>query len=230
MLLCVLSPPPTPWVELIDVCMQHRVDQPRPPPTAAPSSSRPPQTRRRRPPAPHRPPPVATDTAILQRRHIYRHHLLSLHVGSNRISRFRSYTPRMVREDEELQFRAKTFIRRELQVFEWTTDNREFILEYILAILKTRDLKSATGAAEDMLTDLLGRQNAQTFCHEIHAFLRSPYKSLGDFDRQVQYTEPLPTRFDEDGMPVGHTGPRKRRAEEGEETPVEPESRRRRRE
>lgn len=157
---------------------------------------------------------------------------MSLHVGSNRISRFRSYTPRMVRDDEELQSRAKTFIRRELQVFEWTADNREFILEYILAILKTIDLKSATGAAEDMLADLLGRENAQIFCHEIHAFLRSPYKSLGDFDRSVQYKEPLPTRFGEDGMPVGHTGLRKRRVDkvegEGGRTPLEPERSRRR--
>jgi len=119
------------------------------------------------------------------------------------------------------------FIRRELQAFEWTASNREFILEYILAILKTMDLKSATGAAEDMLADLLGRENAQTFCHEIYAFLRSPYKSLSDFDRSVQYKEPLPTRFDQDGMPVGHTLSRKRRIEEVEGDGLERNRRRR---
>lgn len=78
----------------------------------------------------------------------------------------------MVREDEELQSRAKMWIRRELRVFEWTNENSEFILEYIMAILKTVDIKSSTGAAEDMLTDFLGRENARIFLHELHAFLR----------------------------------------------------------
>lgn len=80
--------------------------------------------------------------------------------------------PRMVREDEELQSRAKMWIRRELRVFEWTADNSEFLLEYIVAILKTIDIKSSTGAAEEMLTEFLGRDNTRLFLHELHAFLR----------------------------------------------------------
>lgn len=78
----------------------------------------------------------------------------------------------MVRDDEELQSRAKMWIRRELRVFEWTRENSEFILEYILAMLKTLDIKSSTGAAEDMLAEFLGRDNAKIFLHELHAFLR----------------------------------------------------------
>jgi hypothetical protein len=136
----------------------------------------------------------------------------------------------MVRADEELQSRAKMFIRRELQVFEWTNDNAEFILEYILAILKTVDLKSSTGAAEDMLTDFLGRENAGIFCHEIHAFLRSPFTTLETFDGFVQYEQPLPTTFDEEGLPIIPSGSKRRREGNTERDDTEiPETRRIRR-
>lgn len=57
------------------------------------------------------------------------------------------------------------------------------------------DLKSASGAAEDMLTDFLGRGNARVFLHELHAFLRSPFTNLSHFDSFVQYTMPIPIRF-----------------------------------
>jgi hypothetical protein len=118
----------------------------------------------------------------------------------------------MVATDDELQSRAKMFIRRELQVFEWLdNENKEFVLEYILAILKTVDLKGAAGTAEDMLADMLGsREYAGVFCHEIHAFLRSPYTELGTWDAWVQYETPLPSQFDSDGIPVEQRGSRKR--------------------
>jgi hypothetical protein len=136
----------------------------------------------------------------------------------------------MVRADEELQSRARMFIRRELQVFEWTNENAEFIIEYILAVLKTVDLKSSTGAAEDMLTDFLGRENASIFCHEIHAFLRSPFKTLEAFDGFVQYERPLPTTFDEEGLPIVPNGPKRRREENADRNDVEiPDARRVRR-
>ena len=145
---------------------------------------------------------VDPDIAVLRRRHVYRAKMRCLHVGSNRISRFKDFTPRMVAEDEELKSRAKMFVRRELQVFEWTNENAEFILEYIVAVLQTAHLKSATGAAQDMLADFLGRENAGIFCHEVHAFLRSPFTSLAAFDGFVQYERPLPTRFDGEGLPI----------------------------
>ncbi|TGZ81172.1 hypothetical protein EX30DRAFT_371539 [Ascodesmis nigricans] len=128
--------------------------------------------RRRHRPLSSQPEHVSEDTSVLQRRHIYRTGMRALHVGSNRISRFRNFAPRMVRDDEELQSRAKMWIRRELRVFKWTNENSEFILEYILAILKTIDIRSSTGAAEDMLTEFLGRDNAKIFIHELHEFLR----------------------------------------------------------
>jgi hypothetical protein len=133
----------------------------------------------------------------------------------------------MFRDDEELQSRARMFIRRELQVFEWTSNNAEFILEYIIAVLRIIDLKASTGAAEDILSDFLGRENAKIFCHEIHAFLRSPFTNLAAFDNFAQYERPLPTRFDGEGMPIEEAG-RERRMDARDDTQA-PESSRRRR-
>ena len=151
---------------------------------------------------PRPPPPVSADAALLRRRHVYRDQLYSLHVGSNRLSRFRDLTPQLFNHDEELVSRARKWIRRELQVFEFLSsegnevegvtrraNNAEFLLEYIVAILKTVDIKGSGGQAEDMLQEFLGRGNAKLFLHELRAWLRSPYTSLEDWDRHVQYSE-----------------------------------------
>ena len=89
-------------------------------------------------------------------------------------------------------------MRRELQVFQFLNSNAEggervarrasnadFLLEYIIAILKTVDVKGSP--AEDMLQDFLGRDNTRLFLHELKAWLRSPYTKLEDWDRHVQY-------------------------------------------
>lgn len=143
---------------------------------------------------------ASPDGALLRRRHVYRHKLYSLHVGSNRLSRFRDLTPTLFSRDAELVSRARKWIRRELHVFEYLSfgggetdgntrkaDNAEFLLEYIIAILKTVDIKGSGGQAEDMLQDFLGRDNTRLFLHELSAYLRSPYSSLPDWDRHVQY-------------------------------------------
>ena len=101
----------------------------------------------------------------------------------------------------ELVSRAKKWIRRELQVFPFLNpdgigeegiarraDNAEFLLEYIVAILKSVDIKG--GQAEDMLQEFLGRDNTRLFLHELKAWLRSPYTKLEDWDRHVQYDVP----------------------------------------
>jgi hypothetical protein len=146
----------------------------------------------------NRPRPTA-DEAILFRRDIYRNKLYSLHVGSNRISRFRDLTPQLFSSDVELVSRARKWIRRELQVFEFLSgeapgssnnrrmNNAEFLLEYIIAILKTVDTQGSGGQAEDMLQEFLGRENTKLFLHELRSWLRSPYTSLEDWDRAVQY-------------------------------------------
>ena len=157
--------------------------------------------RSRRPRRPCTPRVLPTpDEAILRRRHIYRNQLYSLHVGSNRVSRFRDLTPQLFNTDAELASRARKWIRRELQVFEFLSpdnatgsdrrsNNAEFLLEYIVAILKTVDIQGSGGQAEDMLQEFLGREATRLFLHELRAWLRSPYTSLEDWDRHVQYNE-----------------------------------------
>lgn len=114
-------------------------------------------------------------------------------------------TPQLFVRDEELVSRARKWIRRELQVFQFLSpdgdeeegitrkaNNAEFLLEYIIAILKSVDIKGSGGQAEDMLQEFLGRDNTRLFLHELRAWLRSPYISLEDWDRNVQYNEALP--------------------------------------
>jgi hypothetical protein len=149
--------------------------------------------------------PQTPNEALMRRRYIYQNQLFSLHVGSNRLSRFRDLTPQLFSSDSELISRARKWIRRELQVFEFLSldasgsshpntarreNNAEFLLEYIIAILKTVDTQGSGGQAEEMLQEFLGRENTRLFLHELRAWLRSPYMSLEDWDRAVQYAEP----------------------------------------
>lgn len=153
-----------------------------------------------------RSPSPSPDLALIRRRYVYRHELFSMHVGTNRISRYANFTPQNVASSPDLQSRARAFIRRELRVFSFLhpdtaedsesasrrVGNAEFLLEYIIAILKKVDIKGPTGKAEDMLQEFIGRSNARLFLHELGAWLRSPYTRLEDWDRHVQYREPLP--------------------------------------
>lgn len=176
---------------------------------------------RRRPQRP-RPQHSEPDSALQRRRHIYRNQLYSLRVGSNRLSRYRELTPELFNRDEELVSRARKWIRRELRVFTFLNseersspppqgmsrvngpgqprlenrraNNAEFLLEYIIAILRTVDIKGSAGQAEELLRDFLGRENARLFLHELQAWLRSPYTSLEDWDRNVQYEDTVGSR------------------------------------
>ncbi|KAL9615550.1 MAG: hypothetical protein Q9167_000063 [Letrouitia subvulpina] len=140
--------------------------------------------------------------AVRRRRKVYRFKLYSLHVGSNRISGYRyDPTPQQFSLDAELVSRARKWIRRELQVFEFLyrdsedesqtrkPNNAEILLEYIIAILKTVDIKDHEGRAEDMIQEFLGRENTVLFLHELKSWLRSPYESLEEWDRNVQYND-----------------------------------------
>ncbi|MCJ1392968.1 hypothetical protein MMC18_005840 [Xylographa bjoerkii] len=146
--------------------------------------------------------PPSADAALLRRKQIYRDQLYSLHVGSNRVSRFQDLTPQRFTRDSELISRARKWIRRELQVFDFLSPNAgnnnsivgragnvEFLLEYVVAILKTVDTKGSGGQAEDILQEFLGRDNTRLFLHELRAWLRSPYVALEVWDRNVQYNE-----------------------------------------
>ncbi len=147
----------------------------------------------------------SSDATLLRRRRVYSQQLYSLHVGSNRLSRFRDLTPQMFGCDGELVRRARMWIRRELQVLvsfdangtseeqesirKRRASNAEFLLEYIIGILKTVNIKGSGGQAEELLKDFLGMDNARLFLHELGAWLRSPYTALEDWDRNVQYSE-----------------------------------------
>lgn len=153
-------------------------------------------------------PPPTADAAISRRRLIYRRELYSLHVGTNRLSRFKDFAPESFTRSVELQSRARNWIRRELQVFEFLSsdpatgadgmstpsrraNNAEFLLEYIISVLRTVDIKGSTGRAEELLKDFLGHSNSRLFLHELNQWLRSPYTNLSDWDRHVQYAVDL---------------------------------------
>ena len=198
------------WQSPTDFKTYHLVPHPEPKqagsltPTYSPNNTYRERTWRPRRQRPQRP-PTRPDSALLRRRQIYRDQTYSSHVGSNRLSRFQDLTPETFSRDEELISRGRKWIRRELQVFEFLSstgheeegvsrraNNAEFLLEYIIAILKTVDIKGSGGQAEDMLQEFLGRDNTRLFLHELRAWLRSPYTSLEDWDCHVQY--PLPQR------------------------------------
>jgi len=191
------------------------------PPTSVPLRT--PPSYRGRPARPRRPyiprPAPEPDEALSRRKTIYRRNLYSLHVGSNRVSRFRDFTPQTFASDAELQSRARKWIRRELRVFEFLSpdssdgtvagatrraNNAEFLLEYIVAILKTVDVQGPTGQAEEMLQEFLGREHARLFLHELRAWLRSPYVNLEDWDRNVQYSEPVKGSDEESADGTNH--------------------------
>jgi hypothetical protein len=64
-----------------------------------------------------------------------------------------------------------------------------FLLEYMMAILKTFDTQGSAGQAEEMLQEYIGRPNARLFLHELRSWLRSPYSTLEEWDQAVQYEE-----------------------------------------
>ncbi|KAH7138328.1 hypothetical protein B0J11DRAFT_12841 [Dendryphion nanum] len=162
--------------------------------------------------------PPSSDVALLRRRFVYKEKLFSLYVGANRLSAYRNLTPQMIAESPDIQSRARMFIRRELRVFRFlynepentpststtTSSNAEWLLSYMISILKNVDIKASDGHAEDLLTDFLGRDNARLFLHELNVWLRSPYTKLEDWDRHVQYHINLPDEFDQDDKPVWH--------------------------
>lgn len=126
-------------------------------------------------------------------------------MGSNRFSGYRDLTPQIIANSSDLQSRARTWIRRELRVFSFlhpdstglstnaaaTSSNAEFLLSYVVSILKMVDIKASNGHAENLLAEFLGRDNSRLFLHELGSWLRSPYAKVEEWDRNVQYDEEL---------------------------------------
>lgn len=112
----------------------------------------------------------------------------------------------MIANSPDLQSRARTWVRRELRVFTFLyvdqavasssetlarSSNAEFLLSYIVSILKMVDMKASNGHAENLLAEFLGRENSRLFLHELSAWLRSPYTKVEEWDQNVQYAEDL---------------------------------------
>lgn len=79
--------------------------------------------------------------------------------------------------------------------------NAEFLLEYVIAILKTVDIAGSAGEAENMISEYLGRDHTRLFLHELRAWLRSPFTELSDWDKAVQYDDGPPPVFPEAPRP-----------------------------
>ncbi|CBX98425.1 hypothetical protein IAQ61_010517 [Plenodomus lingam] len=158
--------------------------------------------------------PPVEDVALRRRRTVYQQKLHSLHVGSNPYSGYRDLTPHMIANSPDLQSRARAWIRRELRVFTFlytdteavssggatTSGNAEFLLSYIVSILKMVDLRASNGHAETLLSEFLGRENATLFLHELNSWLRSPYKKVEEWDKEVQYRHNLESICSGDGV------------------------------
>ncbi|KAK4098540.1 putative RING finger protein [Parathielavia hyrcaniae] len=160
-----------------------------------------------------RPQPYESE-AIQRRRSVYRHNLYSLHVGSNSRqpaeSRYRELTPKIFSTDPRVVSRARLWLRRELRVFRFLAyiEDRDeppheqdpvrrcrpcradYLLEYIIAVLKSMDMQGSTGQAEELIREFLGRDYARLLLHELRAWLRSPCQTLTEWDRVVQYRDP----------------------------------------
>jgi hypothetical protein len=134
----------------------------------------------------------AEDPSLTRRRQVYLNHTPSLHVGANRISQYQTFTPASFAASPALQTRARIFLRRELRVFDFLDRrpagaNREFLIEYLVAVLKSNDPKGADGHAEELVKEFLGREDARLLLHELDAWLRSPYERLEAWDSHAQY-------------------------------------------
>ncbi|KAF2752171.1 hypothetical protein M011DRAFT_473429 [Sporormia fimetaria CBS 119925] len=168
-------------------------------------------------PGPSSLPPFDTD--VLIRRYVYQHKLYSLHVGCNGISGYRNFNPESLRASPALQSRARSWIRRELRVFQFlfrdlgsdparsgagvaiTSPSAEFLVEHMIQVLKTWDIRASDGRAEDLVTEYIGRNNARLFLHELGSYLRSPFTRLEEWDKSLQYKDRIPAGFDDIGHP-----------------------------
>ncbi|KAK0266400.1 hypothetical protein LTS09_000352 [Friedmanniomyces endolithicus] len=142
-----------------------------------------------------RPGTTVEDPALHRRRQIYRERTYSLHVGNNPISQYHDFTCEAFAASADLQSRARAFLRRELKVFSFLDatrtrrggNTREFLVEYVIAVLQVNEIKGAGGHAEELLAEFLGVENARMLLHELEAWLRSPFRRLEAWDEQVQY-------------------------------------------
>ncbi|KAK9383154.1 uncharacterized protein V2V93DRAFT_378217 [Kockiozyma suomiensis] len=139
---------------------------------------------------------------LMRRQYVYRNGLRACHIGTNKFTGFSIMSPSQFRVSSNNQSRARAFIRRELSVFPFLLSDYPDAVSASLKIsvetdscrrvcymLQLIDIQSVRGSklAREILSDYLGPANASIFCHELCAFLRSPCRTLAEYDRIVQY-------------------------------------------
>ncbi|PNS21230.1 hypothetical protein CAC42_1009 [Sphaceloma murrayae] len=133
--------------------------------------------------------PSSSSLSLDRRKLVYARHVFSLHRAPSRP--ITPLTPTLFRSTPTSQRKARLFLRRELQVFTFlqTTSRLEFVLEYIVGMLRKLELKGADGAMENLVAEVLGREGARLLLHELGAWLESSFDRLEDWDRVVQYAD-----------------------------------------
>lgn len=138
------------------------------------------------------------DPSLSRRRQIYALDAYSAHIGAlPQTQHAPPLTPSFFSSSPLLQTRARTFLRRDLLALSTlsnppvtalaTPRSRAFTLEYLIAILRTFELKGADGKAEDLVAEMLGRKWGRLMLHEVGGWLRSPFERLQGWDGWAQY-------------------------------------------
>ncbi|KAH9940037.1 uncharacterized protein BXZ73DRAFT_43293 [Epithele typhae] len=139
------------------------------------------------------------ERAIERRRWVYRNKMYAKHVASNPYTRYRPFpTPAQFTASADNISRATVFIRRELMV--WVDLDVEFLTTFTVSLMKSLDIRSEP--AVRLLSEFLDmdadpgheRANAEHFAHELYSYLRSPYRDLGAYDKNVQVRNYRPIR------------------------------------
>ena len=143
------------------------------------------------------------DSALEFRKQVYEHGTFSYWVANNAYTGYRNIDHNVITNDSELVSKAKIWIRRELRVFDFLdpdspsfgrrdrrATNAEYLLEYIVSVIKAINIKGSAGQAEELIGEFLGRANAMLFLHELENWLRSPFTRVHDWDKAVQYYMP----------------------------------------
>lgn len=130
--------------------------------------------------------------ALARRQAVYTCAAAALYQGTSSVSGYIDLSPQLIRGSSTLRSRARIFLRRELSIFSFLSSRAraEWVLEFIIGMLKSIEIKSADGAMENMLSEYLGRRNSGILLHELEAWLRSPYTTLQQWDESVQYLQP----------------------------------------
>lgn len=126
------------------------------------------------------------------RRHVYKHNCLCLRIGTSPHTGYQNLTAASFTSSPELQRKARLFLRRELQIFTFLSldkrvPNNEFLIEYMVAVLKRFEIRDSEGRVQRLIGEYLGMENAGMVCHELEGFLRWKGEGLKEWDEVVQY-------------------------------------------